>query len=247
MKMKKVIAIILAGVGILSAGAAETRADSFVIEQGFFETRGFSQIGTFSGEDVLVSDISTPGGNFRGQVFDTAQRPSHRGTLVAGFGRFPGADGSTLPGSGTIEVGDVNCELIPPAAPAGPACGGTLTFINSPITIGPPNLPGGSFAGEAPFTMTGQLVLANLTVDIEGSGIVHAFQCTTITGQPGPCQFGSNARYEFAAASVPEPSTVVLLLSGLVAVGGRRWRGGKRPVSRCRGLADSDRHGDRTR
>jgi hypothetical protein len=235
--MKKIIAIILAGVGILSAGAAETRADTLVIEQGFFQTFQFSQNGTFSGDNVLVSNINTAGGNFSafpGQVFDT-------GILVAGFGDWMAPPPfQCCSGFGTIEVDNVPCVLIPSFVdPAAPDCGGRLTFINPPITLGPPNLPDGSFAGEAPFTMTGQLVLGrpqlpNLIVDIEGSGIVHALSAG----------LNSNARYEFAA--VPEPSSVVLVVSGLVAVGWSRWRGGKRPVSRRRGLADSGRHGDRT-
>jgi len=216
MKMK-MIALTLAGLGILSVGAAETRADPLLVTQGFFQTFQFFNQGTFSGDNFAVSDINTAGGNFSafpGQVFDT-------GIIVAGFGHVSGAPPSAFvpAGTGTIKVGNVSCQMIPIFDPTLPACGGVMTFINPPIPI-PPNLQSGDpFTAEAPFTMTGQLVLQDLVVDIQGSGILHAL---TNDG------FMNSARYQFA---VPEPSTVLLLVIGLVAVGGRRWRGGKPPVS----------------
>ena len=215
MKTKKVIAIILAGVGMLGAGAAETRADSFVVEQGFFETARSTQFGTFSGVSTFSGDtfrvsVSTGGGNFGGQVFtpDT-------GILVAGFGNIlglPAFEASrVILGSGTIQVGtDVHCEMFPSIpVPGAPDCGGIMTFTNPPITLAP-----GSTAGQETFTMTGQLHLGDLIEDIAGSGIVLA---------TSGASFNDSALYNF---SVPEPSTVVLVLSGLVAVvGWSRWRG----------------------
>ena len=52
---------------------------------------------------------------------------------------------------------------------------------------------------------------SNLIVDIVGSGVLHALTNDGVM---------NSARYEFAA--VPEPSTVVLVVSGLVAVGWSR-------------------------
>jgi hypothetical protein len=204
MKMKKMIAIILAGVGILSVGAAETRADPLLVTQGFFQTFQFFNQGTFSGDNFAVSDINTAGGNFSafpGQVFDT-------GIIVAGFGHVSGAPPSAFvpAGTGTIQVGNVSCQMIPIFDPTVPDCGGVMTFINSPIPI-PPNLqPGDPFTAEAPFTMTGQLVLQDLVVDIQGSGILHALTNDGIM---------NSARYEFA---VPEPSSAVLLFTGVSAL-----------------------------
>ena len=204
MKMKKMIAIILAGVGILSVGAAETRAEPLLVTQGFFQTLQFFNHGTFSGDNFAVSDINTAGGNFSafpGQVFDT-------GIIVAGFGHVSGAPPSAFvpPGTGTIQVGNVSCQMSPISDPTPPDCGGVMTFINSPIPI-PPNLqPGDPFTAEAPFTMTGQLVLQDLVVDIQGSGILHAL---TNDG------FMNSARYEFA---VPEPSSALLLFTGFSAL-----------------------------
>ena len=68
--------------------------------------------------------------------------------------------------------------------------------------------------------MTGQLVVgqmgqSNVIVDIVGSGVLHALTNDGVM---------NSARYEFAA--VPEPSTVVLVVSGLVAAGWSRWRRG---------------------
>jgi hypothetical protein len=211
MKMKKIIAIILAVVGILSTGAAETRADSFVIKQGFYENSFFHQDATFSGDNFAV-DYFLGGGNFHVET----------GTLVAAFGDWtpPPAIPAVFFGSGfgPIQVGDVSCDV------GAPECGGFLTFTHSPIVVPPHEV----FSGEAPFTMTGKLVLGqlgnpNIVVDIAGSGIVH------VTVDPF-VENGSLARYEFAA--VPEPSTVVLVMSGLVAAGWSRWHNGKRPVSR---------------
>jgi PEP-CTERM motif len=212
MKMQKIIAIILAVVGILSTGAAETRADSFVIKQGFYENSFNHQAATFSGDNFAV-DYFLGGGNFSVET----------GTLVALFGQW--TPPPAIPpvfgfgsGFGTIHVSDVSCDV------GAPECGGFLTFTHSPIVVPPHEV----FSGEAPFTMTGTLVLGqlgnpNMIVDIAGSGIVH------VTVDPF-VENGSLARYEFA--SVPEPSTVALVMSGLVAAGWSRWRGGKRSVSR---------------
>jgi len=224
MKMKKIMAIIFGMVGILSSGAAETRASPLVVDEGFFQSFAFFNIGTFSGDNFAVSNVNTGGGNlsaFPGQPFDT-------GILVAGFGHFSGAPPNAfIPGgTGTVQIGNVSCQLSPVVIPGAPDCGGVLTFINPPITL-PPNLtPGVSFTGEAPFTMTGQLVLgqmgqSDLIVDIVGSGVLHALTNDGVM---------NSARYEFAA--VPEPSTVVLVVSGLVAVGwSRRPRASGCPVS----------------
>jgi len=84
-------------------------------------------------------------------------------------------------------------------------------------------MPNGVFAGNAPFTMTGQLQIGNMFVDIVGSGLLHA-ECTFVP----LCGPGSFQRFDFAVA---EPSTVVLMLSGLAAVGWSRWRRGKRAGS----------------
>jgi PEP-CTERM motif len=223
METKKIIAIVLAVAGILLTGAAETRADSFVVKQGFYETAATFQQAKFSGDNFAV-DYSIGGGIFLGDArvmfFET-------GTLVAGFGRWtppPSVpDVFFGPGDGTIQVGDVSCQ---PANDAGqPDCGGFLTFTNSPMGLPPPDK---FFAAEAPFTMTGQLILSqmgfpNMIVDVKGTGIVH------VTLDPN-VESGELVRYEFA--TVPEPSTVVLVMSGLVAAGWSRWRGGKRSVSR---------------
>ena len=86
--------------------------------------------------------------------------------------------------------------------------------------------------------MTGQLVLGrlglpDLIVEIEGSGIVSGSVHTGVLVPPFPPRTatGYTAVYSFG---VPEPSTVVLVLSGLVAVGWSRRRRGKRPVFRRR-------------
>ena len=63
MKIKQIIAIILAGVGMLSAGAAETLATPLLVEQGGFFTIGAFGIAhsrnfdgaTFSGDNFAVS------------------------------------------------------------------------------------------------------------------------------------------------------------------------------------------------
>jgi hypothetical protein len=211
MKMKKTVAIILAGLGILLPGAAETLAD--VVTQGFYQADQFNQTANFSGNNLTVSITSTSGGAIVSQVFTT-------GIVDARFG--PGGGTPLIPAAGSIQVPNDSCTFIFSSTGS---CGGVLRFTNNPvIPIGPPNMPNGVFAGDAPFTMTGDLVTPTGTTHIEmGSGFVHA-QCTP----SGPFCLNSFARYDFAVA---EPSTVVLVLSGLVAFGWSRWRGGKRAGS----------------
>ena len=218
--MKKIVAISLTLVGILSAGATETLAAPLVVEQGGFFSSIFlgsgQNNGDFSGDNFAVTIFATGTGVF-GEVFTT-------GIWDVVFER-----GSNYLG-GTIQVGDVSCQSHPyPPDPAGPACSGTLRFISQPLTLVP------DIVHEAPFTMTGQLVLGrlglpDLIVDIEGSGIVSGMVHTGVFPfpTPGPATAYS-ADYRFG---VPEPSTVVLVLSGLVAVGWSRRRRGKRPVFR---------------
>jgi len=224
MKMKKNIAIILGVVGILSGGAAETLAAPLVVEQGSYVTFGSFCCGgilssdgaTFSGDNFAVSNLGTHESNFFEQVFIT-------GILDVRFGSL-GPAGS----HGTIQVGDVSCDVTFSPSPGVPNCGAALRFVHSPIAIIPPN-PQGSSA-QAPFTMTGQLVLGrsglpDLIVDIEGSGNVTATPFFDDAFPSGVS--GYIATYEFA---VPEPSTVVLVLSGLVAVGWSRRRGKHLPL-----------------
>jgi hypothetical protein len=216
MKVKKTIAIILGLVGILSACATETLAAPLVVEQGVFANSFFFDLGrndgAFSGDNFAVSIFAVGTGVGFGEVFTT-------GIWDVVFER-----GSNFLG-GTIQVGDVSCQSHPD--PAGPACSGTLRFISQPLTLVP------DIVHEAPFTMTGQLVLGrlglpDLIVDIEGSGIVSGMVHTGVFPfpTPGPATAYS-ADYRFG---VPEPSTVVLVLSGLVAVGWSRRRGKHLPL-----------------
>ena len=195
--------VLLVAVLIL-ASSAETLAAPLVVEQGFYQTTAFAQTGTFSGVDFAVS-LNIGGGFFSTPSFNT-------GTFHVAFGTGAGA----LSGPGTIQVDGVSCGTL--FLPGAPDCRGDLTFIYQPNL-----LPTFNTTGEAPFTMTGQLIvgqsnLPNVTVDIEGSGIVHATNAAGLE---------SNARFDF----VPEPSTVALVLSGLVAVGWGRWRAGKQAGS----------------
>jgi hypothetical protein len=200
-KRKRIIASILGVIGILSTGAAETLATPLVVEQGFyfthqdFVTGGISNFdqATFSGDHFAVFNLGTHEVDHFEDVFIT-------GVLDVETG---------LGSHGTLQVGNVSCQITNE-----PDCSAALRFIHAPLTI-PPNFPGG-VVGEVPFTMTGQLGLSNLRVDIEGSGMVTGTVFTDIDGRVT----GSNAQYTFAP--VPEPSTIVLMLSGLVAIGWRR-------------------------
>jgi len=219
MKMKKTIAIILGVVGILSAGVAETHATPLVVEQGgFFNSVGNFDIqnsAAFSGDNFAVSifAVGTGVGGFE-QVFTTGiyDVAFERGSLFLG---------------GRIQVGDVSCESHPD--PNGPACSGNLRLINQPLPFVAefPPVP-----HEAPFTMTGQLVLGrvglpDLIFDIEGTGIVTGVVETGVLPPPFPPITVTNYTVTHQFAAVPEPSTIVLVLSGLVAVGWKRRRGGK--------------------
>jgi hypothetical protein len=219
MKTKKIVAIVVALVAVLSAGAAETLAAPLVVEQGFFFNSIFlgsgQNNGAFSGDNFAVSIFATGTGVGFGEVFTT-------GIWDVAFER-----GSNFLG-GTIQVGDVSCQSHP--EPAGPACSGTLRFISQPLTLIP------DIVHEAPFTMTGQLVLGrlglpDLIVEIEGSGIVSGVVETAGIPQPPPLPpiTGTAYRAEYLFA-VSEPSTVVLVLSGLVAVGWSRRRGKHLPL-----------------
>ena len=171
MKIKKIIAIILAGVGMLSAGAAETLATPLIVEQGQYGFAGGKALtptgflfalfddATFSGDGFAVSHLFNRDPNEINNIFDAVFMT---GVLDRQFGL--GASGI---GGGTIQVGDVSCQI---GLAFAADCGATLSFVHTP-------LPAEFLSHEAPFTMTGQLVLGqvglpNLIVDIEGSGIV---------------------------------------------------------------------------
>ena len=219
--MKKIVGISLTLIGIFSAGAAETLAAPLVVEQGGFFNSCFLvsglNNGDFSGDNFAVTIFATGTGVF-GEVFTT-------GIWDVVFER-----GSNFLG-GTIQVGDDSCQTHPyPPDPAGPACSGNLRFISQPLPLVP------NIVHEAPFTMTGQLVLGrlglpDLIVEIEGSGIVSGIVQSAGSFQPPPLPpitgTAYRADYRFA---VPEPSTVVLVLSGLVAVGWSRRRGKHLPL-----------------
>ena len=142
--MKKIVAISLTLIGILSAGAAETLAAPLVVEQGVFANSAFfgdgRNDGAFSGDNFAVSIFATGTGVGFGEVFTT-------GIWDVAFER-----GSHFLG-GTIQVGDASCQTFPDT---GPACSGTLRFVSQPLTLVP------NIVHEAPFTMTGQLVLGRL-------------------------------------------------------------------------------------
>jgi PEP-CTERM motif-containing protein len=219
--MKKIVGISLTLIGIFSAGAAETLAAPLVVEQGGFFSSIFlgsgQNNGDFSGDNFAVTIFATGTGVFGG-LFTT-------GIWDVVFER-----GSNFLG-GTIQVGDDSCQTHPyPPDPAGPACSGNLRFISQPLPLVP------NIVHEAPFTMTGQLVLGrlglpDLIVEIEGSGIVSGIVQSAGSFQPPPLPpitgTAYRADYRFA---VPEPSTVVLVLSGLVAVGWSRRRGKHLPL-----------------
>ena len=207
MKIKKIIAIVLACVGMLSANAAETLATPLIVEQGQYGVAGghaltpggflsaFFDDATFSGDGFAVSHLFTNDINEINNVFDAVFRT---GALDVQFGLGVPANG------GTIQVGDVSCQI---GLEFAADCGATLSFVHTP-------LPAEFLSHEAAFTMTGQLVLGqvglpNLIVDIEGSGIV------TGSFRSSAREEIYNARYEFA---VPEPSSALLLFTGVSAL-----------------------------
>ena len=190
--LKNIVAITLAAVGILSAGAAEATP----VTNGFYHTTAFQQDGMFSGANFAVNLGFIGGGVFGINSFNA-------GTINGGVGV-----GTIFTGLATVQIGNDSCTAGP-----GENCGAMLTFMFAPGLL--PTVPS---TADAPFTMSGLLRVGNVTLDIEGSGFLHA---TSFAG-PG----GGEVRFDFAVA---EPSTVVLVLSGLVTVAGwSRWRGGKR-------------------
>jgi len=210
MKRKQIIAIILAGVAMLSAGAAETLATPLLVEQGFYHTTadflgGTTNVddATFSGDNFAVSNLGNHESNYFEQVFIT-------GILEVGFGVLS----SSIASHGTIQVGDVSCQAVTDNVVLGlPVCGAALRFVHAPLTVPPTHPPQAAiFVSEAPFTMMGQLVLPDLIVDIEGSGIVTG--TADFFGAEGELT-GYHATYNFA---VPEPSSVLLLFTGVSAL-----------------------------
>ena len=139
MRRKQMIAIILAGVGMLSVGAAENRADPLLVTQGFFQTFQFFNQGTVSGDNFAVSDIDTAGGNFSAFP-DRCSTPVSLSRVRSCFGGSPECFCSA--GTGTVQVGNVSCQMIPILDPILPDCRGPMTFINSPIPIRPNLQPG---------------------------------------------------------------------------------------------------------
>ena len=159
MKMKKIIAIIFAMVGILSSGAVETLASPLVVEKGSSNPFAFFNIGSFSG-DNLLSPLSIPEAvtclRFPGKSFNT-------GILVAGFGQFLGAPSNAFIPGGTAHTD--RRRLLPAKPVRHPWCPRLRwrSDVHQPAAYACTEFaPGVSFTREAPFTMTGQLVLGRL-------------------------------------------------------------------------------------
>ena len=201
--MKTLIAITLAAIGILSAGAAEATP----VTNGFYHTTAFEQDGTFSGANFAVS-MTVGGGVFGVSSFNT-------GTINGGVGV---GTIFTSP-SATVQIGINSCTASP-----GEDCGAMLTFMFAPNL-----LPSSPSTADAPFTFSGLLTVGNVTLNIEGGGFLHATRNDFVPG-------GGEVRFDFLA---PEPSSLILVLIGLVAVSWSRWRFGKRAGS-SRSIAAAD-------
>jgi hypothetical protein len=208
---KTIIAITLAAVGILSARTAEAAT----VTSGSYSTTSDFQIGDFSGPGFSVH-LLTGGGVF---FFAPGFIDFNSGMLPAGapFDAVNLALPSTLTNDG------VTCG---PNQPIMTPCSLLMTFLfapnllpNSNCNLPPPNQPGCTVQNQ-PFTMVGDMVVGNLPpLLIEGSGTFNA----TRVGGPGT----AGVTFTF----VPEPSSLILMLIGLVGVSWSRWRFGKRAGS----------------
>jgi hypothetical protein len=86
---------------------------------------------------------------------------------------------------------------------------------------------------SAPFTMEGELVLNGLQNPFTGRGIATVWitPIPSIDGHPDGWA-GTQVRYDFVDASaVPEPSTMMLLGTGLAALAGARRRRSERAAA----------------
>jgi hypothetical protein len=210
--MKKILIVLAAVLGMLLTGSAE--ATTLVVTSGFAATGPVPFYdGPFrvSGADFTLSAIAS---EFFPSIGD--------GTEFAG-----------LPFADLVHQGVVYPEC------DSPLCAGSGLTFTHPVIVPPAyNIFGGEVpdwtAPLTPFAMTGDLIvpdpLTNEPVhfDLTGQGHLSTFWITESLGDCdcGPPFYTLAARYNFAP--VPEPPTLMLLVTGLAAVGWRYRGGGRR-------------------
>jgi len=159
-------------------------------------------------------------------------------SLFVGIDPLPGAGGTPLLLNQTVAFNTRVTSFGP--AFLGDQAQGELRFVSDPVTL-PSVLPPSVFETTLamPFTMSGGLETQTLvgtsrfSGDVLGSGILHAtLRTTDPLSQPAQRFSLDSATFTFQAADVaptPEPSTLILLTTGLggavmSSVGRRRRR-----------------------
>jgi hypothetical protein len=191
--MRKTIAVVVLVVVTVLTGAAH--ATSLTVTEGSVTDYTTDLFARFSGDGFSVL-MSAPFGF-----------GAFGGIITIGFG----ADSGFF----RIVVGGLSC-----VGPPGNC--GFVTLTSPHLATPPPDWPHNvNFIVAAPFTATGHLNVGD-GFDLVGQGMLEGILCFDFS--QSPCnepgfESGKVSRYTFSATAVPEPSTLLLVVAALGALG----------------------------